>query len=152
MKTITANETEVLNDLIKINNDRIAGYEKAARETSPEDNDLRVLFDKMAAESRICVSELSRHTMERGEEPTTGTTLSGKIYRAWMDVKATFSGKDKKAILAACEYGEDAAQKAYESALEDRDEFSQEIVALVQQQQARLKQSHDKIKAMRDRA
>jgi len=33
MKTITANETEVLNDLIKINNDRIAGYEKAARET-----------------------------------------------------------------------------------------------------------------------
>lgn len=152
MKTITANETEVLNDLIKINNDRIAGYEKAARETSPEDNDLRVLFDKMAAESRICVSELSRHTIERGEEPTTGTTLSGKIYRAWMDVKATFSGKDKKAILAACEYGEDAAQKAYESALEDRDEFSQEIVALVQQQQARLKQSHDKIKAMRDRA
>ena len=34
---------EVLNDLIQINNDRIAGYEKAIKETKSEDEDLKVL-------------------------------------------------------------------------------------------------------------
>ena len=106
----------------------------------------------MGAESRNCVSELSRHTMERGEEPASGTTLSGKIYRTWMDVKATFSGKDRKALLAACEFGEDAAQKAYNTALDDQEDLSAEVVDLLREQQQRLRQSHDKIKALRDSA
>lgn len=33
-----------------------------------------------------------------------------------MYVKATFTGKDRKAILESCEYGEDQVQKAYEEA------------------------------------
>jgi len=41
---------EVLNDLIRINNDRIAGYEKAIRETKPEDEDLKILYATMIAE------------------------------------------------------------------------------------------------------
>jgi len=47
-----------------------------------------------------------------------GTTASGKIYRAWMDVKAVFTGHDRETILSNCEAGEDAAQRAYTSALE----------------------------------
>ena len=42
----------VLNDLIRINNDRIAGYEKAADEARDIDVDLRAVFSRMAEESR----------------------------------------------------------------------------------------------------
>jgi uncharacterized protein (TIGR02284 family) len=141
---------EVLNDLIQINNDRIEGYERAAKETHAADADLRTLFLSMASESRRYVSELSQHVTKRGEEPADGTTLSGKIYRTWMDVKATFSGKDRKAILASCEFGEDAAQKAYDEALKTDAELSTEVRQLIAEQKSTLKKSHDKIKKMRD--
>jgi uncharacterized protein (TIGR02284 family) len=141
---------EVLNDLIQINNDRIQGYEKASKETAAGDADLRALFDNMAAESRSYVNELTQHVAISGNEPADGTTVKGKIYRAWMDVKATFSGKDRKAILASCEYGEDAAQKAYDQALASDAELPTEIRQLIAGQKSSLRKSHDKIKQMRD--
>ena len=96
---------EILNDLIEINNDRIEGYERASRETESDDADLRALFNNMASESRRYVNELTSLVSQTGEETAKGTTVRGKIYRAWMDVKATFSGHDRKAILASCEFG-----------------------------------------------
>ena len=142
--------SEVLNDLIQINNDRIEGYEKASKETAPEDADLRTLFESMAAESRSYVTDLTKHVAISGNEPADGTTVKGKIYRAWMDVKATFSGKNRKAILASCEYGEDAAQKAYDEALATDAELPTEIRQLITDQKSSLRKSHDKIKRMRD--
>lgn len=151
MKTNEKN-VEVLNDLIKINNDRVAGYEKAAKQTEIIDADLRSIFTSMAAESRTYANELSRYVNQAGETPTDSTTVSGKIYRAWMDVKATFNGNDRKAILEACEYGEDAAQKAYKAALEsDSDNrLSADVRHVISEQKTKLKRSHDQIKAMRD--
>lgn len=141
---------EVLNDLIQINNDRIVGYEKAAKETAAEDADLRAIFESMAAESRSYVTDLTKHVAISGNEPADGTTVKGKIYRTWMDVKATFSGKDRKAILASCEYGEDAAQKAYDEALATDAELPTGIRQLITDQKSSLRKSHDKIKRMRD--
>jgi uncharacterized protein (TIGR02284 family) len=149
MKT-SEQTAEVLNDLIQINNDRIEGYEKASKETAPGDADLRALFDNMAAESRGYVNELTQKVSISGNEPADGTTVKGKIYRAWMDVKATFSGKDRKTILASCEYGEDAAQKAYEQALATDAELPTELRQLITDQKSNLRKSHNKIKAMRD--
>ena len=142
--------SEVLNDLIRINNDRVTGYERAAKEVSSEDADLKALFNRMADESRQYVNELIKYVARTGEEPASGTTVSGKIYRAWMDVKATFTGKNRKAILASCEYGEDAAQKAYDTALASDAEIPTEIRQVIMDQKISLKKSHDKIKAMRD--
>lgn len=148
MKSLNEKTAEVLNDLIQINNDRIRGYEKAAEETSVKDADLRSLFNEMIEESRLIVSELSSQVLRKGEELAEGTTMKGKIYRAWMDVKATFSGNNRKTILASCEYGEDAAQKAYAEALNE--DIPAEIRLLLTQQKSNLKRSHDKIKRMRD--
>ncbi len=43
METITES-AEILNDLVKINNDRIEGYEKAIANLNDEDQDLKSLF------------------------------------------------------------------------------------------------------------
>jgi uncharacterized protein (TIGR02284 family) len=150
MATLNEKTAEVLNDLVEINNDRVRGYERAVKETDAKDADLRALFESMAADSRGYASELSVHVIHKGEEPADGTTLRGKIYRAWMDVKATFTGKDRKAILASCEFGEDAAQRAYNEALKSDAELPPEIRQLIMDQKTSLKKSHDRIKAMRD--
>src|SRR6186997_1140060 len=78
--------SEVLNDLIQINNDRVEGYEKAANETDIKDVDLRSLFSEFASDSRRYANELAKYVVT---EPAVGTTVRGKIYRVWMDVKAT---------------------------------------------------------------
>ena len=139
----TMQNTEALNDLIEINNDRVAGYNKAAVQTS--DEDLRSLFAKLAAQSGQFAGELRQRVMAEGDEPEEGTTIRGKIYRAWMGVKATFSGKDRKSVLESCEFGEDAAQRAYESALEE-DDLSNDVRQLLEQQKATLREAHDKVK------
>ena len=143
--------SEVLNDLIRINNDRIEGYNRAEKECDDDDSDLQSVFRQMSAESRSYVTDLSKYVSASGENPTDSTTTSGKIYRVWMDVKATFTGKDRKAILASCEFGEDAAQKAYDSALSSDADFNTEVRQLIMDQKTSLKKSHDRIKSMRDR-
>ncbi len=143
--------SEVLNDLIRINNDRIEGYNRAEKECDDEDSDLQSVFRQMSAESRSYVTDLSKYVSASGENPTDSTTTSGKIYRVWMDVKATFTGKDRKAILASCEFGEDAAQKAYDSALSGDAYYNTEVRQLIMDQKTSLKKSHDRIKSMRDR-
>ncbi|HUR66257.1 MAG TPA: PA2169 family four-helix-bundle protein [Chitinophagaceae bacterium] len=141
--------TEVLNDLIRINHDRVEGYEKAASQTKEED--LRSIFQNMSDQSRQFAGELERVVRQEGADPADGTTNSGKIYRTWMDVKATFGGDDRKGILASCEFGEDAAQTAYRTALKD-DDLDAPVRTIIETQQTSLKDAHDKIKLMRDAA
>jgi uncharacterized protein (TIGR02284 family) len=142
----------ILNDLIQINNDRIIGYEKAIQELKDSDDDLKVLFSAMIDESRQARMALGTEVQALGGEMKSGTstTNSGKIYKAWMDVKAVFTGHDRKTVLNNCEFGEDAAQKAYDAALlsEDLPAYLREMVS---KQKHILKGSHDEIKALRDR-
>ena len=140
---------EVLNDLVKVNNDRIAGYERAINEAKDLDVDLKATFEGMIRESEQYKQELVSKVQECGGEVEEGTTTSGQIYRAWMDVKATFTGHDRESILASCEFGEDAAQKAYKEALES-DDLTMETRQLVTNQKPSLKASHDLIKRYRD--
>jgi uncharacterized protein (TIGR02284 family) len=149
METITEITTEILNDLIAINNDRIMGYEKATEELKGEDADLKALFTDMIAESHQCKMELATEVAASGVDIEEGSTASGKIYRAWLDIKAIFTGHDRKTVLANCEAGEDAAQKAYTTALRE-DELPAYIRTMISLQKEDLKLAHDKIKYLRD--
>lgn len=141
---------EVLNDLIKINNDRIAGYEKAIAELPAADVDLKALFSSLIEQSQMLKDELQQHISAWEDRVDDETTAAGKIYRAWMDVKQTFAVDDRKAVLESCEYGEDAAQKAYRQA-EEVAEISTAAKALISSQKTQLLASHDQIKQLRDR-
>lgn len=141
---------EVLNDLIEINTDRITGYEKASEETKDVDVDLQAIFNKMADESRQYKAELTQEVSRLGGEPAEGRTKLGSIFQVWMDVKATFTGHDRQSVLESCEFGEDAAQKAYRSALASDAEIDADTRQLISAQQVSLKSSHDIIKKHRD--
>jgi uncharacterized protein (TIGR02284 family) len=139
----------LLNDFLHINNDRIAGYEKAIRETKSEDEDLKILYATMIAESHRNKIALATEVQALGAEVEQGTTTSGKIYRAWMDVKAVFTGHNRQTILSNCEAGEDAAQAAYHDALE-HEALPAYIRELLVNQEEALRSNHDEIRALRD--
>jgi uncharacterized protein (TIGR02284 family) len=140
----------ILNDLIRINHDRVVGYEKAIDELKDTDADLKALFGRYINESRQYAHELTQEVSRLGGSPTDGTTNSGKIYRVWMDLKAAISGKDRKAILENCEFGEDAAQKAYDLALNSDVDLEPSLRDMVVRQKAVLKTGHDEVKRLRD--
>jgi len=140
----------VLNDLIRINNDRVAGYERATKEAKNLDVDLIKTFNEMADQSRRYVAQLVQEVTRLGGEAAHDTTVSGKVYRVWMDLKAAITGKDRETVLGNCEYGEDVAQRAYEAALESDAYMSTEIRQLITSQKSDLKTAHDLIKKYRD--
>ncbi|HSN60735.1 MAG TPA: PA2169 family four-helix-bundle protein [Ferruginibacter sp.] len=148
--TNNENLTETLNDLVRINNDRVTGYDKAADQAKDIDIDLQAIFAKMASESHGYIRELDEAIVNLGGQPSRDSTFSGKIYRTWMDVKNTFTGSDRTSILASCEFGEDAAQTAYNDALETDAEMDATTRQLIMDQKNSLKNSHDIIKKYRD--
>ncbi|MBK0378033.1 ferritin-like domain-containing protein [Mucilaginibacter segetis] len=141
---------EVLNDLIEINNDRIAGFNKAAKDLGEGDADLKAVFEKFANDSRENAKELSIAINRSGGDAETGVSASGTLHRAWLDVKATFTGADRKSILEECERGEDAIKKAYRDALSPDNGLSPYYSQLVVKQQQMINEGHDKIKMLRD--
>jgi uncharacterized protein (TIGR02284 family) len=140
---------EVLNDLVRINNDRITGYERAIRETKPEDEDLKIFYATMIAESHRNKIALANELQALGAEIEQGTSTSGKIYRAWVEVRAIFTGKSRHTILANCQAAEDSTQQAYQSALENNTIPAYIRELLVRQEEA-LRSNHDEIRALRD--
>lgn len=153
METMTKEKTEKivsqLNDLVEINNDRIQGYERAISET--DDEDLTYLFTNMAAHSRAYKSDLSREILSLGGEPTEGTKNSGKLFRAWMDIKAALTGKNRKEILGSCEFGEDAALDTYKTIIANEDNIlTEDILNLIKTQKQEIQLDHDRVKALRD--
>ncbi len=140
-----------LNSLITINNDRYEGYTTAAKES--KDMDLDKQFFESAGKSKMYAGKLSQYVRELGGEPSEGTTNSGKLYRIWMDVKAAIVAKDRAAILSSCEFGEDAALKAYEEVKENTDlQFPADYITTINSQEMEIRLDHDRIKAMRDAA
>ena len=141
----------VLNTLITINNDRIEGYETASKET--EEQDLKTMFAQFSKTSQKCKQELTNEVSKLGGTAAEGTLTIGKFFRVWMDVKAALTGKDRKAILNSCEYGEDQAKDTYEKALEnERENLSMEQQTMIKAQHTLLGADHDKVKSMRDLA
>lgn len=143
-------QISALNDLVKTNNDRITGYKKAILDT--DDASLKTVFESYTDQSSGYVNELNDYIHHLGGTPTDGTTLSGKVYHTWMDLKAAFGKPEMSSLLSDCEYGEDVARNSYEKALEDKELIweDDEVVTLLNNHLSGLKMAHDAVKALRD--
>lgn len=150
MENHNEHQIGVMNDLLKINLDRIEGYKRAINESHDHPR-LLPTFRDMEYQSERYVTELRARINLLGGEPVDHKTLPGKIYHVWMEVRTAFA-KTEKSVLDLCEFGEDAAQKAYEMALSADGEMDQMTRDMIVHQQSELKKSHDIIKSLRDAA
>lgn len=144
----TEKTIDVLNSLIEINNDRIYGYETASKEA--EETDLKMMFLHATETSIKCKEQLVAEVKRLGGKPTESTTTSGKIYRLWMDVKASVTGKDRKVILDSCVFGEDAAIETYKEALSKDEDLTSDQQMMIEEQLLLIKADRDKAKKMLD--
>lgn len=147
---------EILNDLVQINTDRTKGFENALKQLEEEGvqeelttSELKNLFLSYIDQSRQFRLQLAKEVEVLGGNIETDTSTGGKIHRAWIDLKTTFTGHSTHSILEECEFGEDAILKAYDSALEE-ERLPAYIRDILNDQLAELTDAHDEIKALRD--
>ena len=141
---------EVLKDLIEVNNARITGYEKAAKQSKELDADLYTIFLNMANDSRKYAADLTNEINTLGSNPVKDKKTKTRFYQFWLDIKDTFSGLDRQSILDSCEYGEDTVQKAYNAALATNAEIDSRTKTIITNQKNWLKTAHKLIKNYRD--
>lgn len=150
MSNISNEQTvEILNTLVQVHNDRIEGYETATNEV--EDTDLKTLFCKFMETSIKCKADLITHIRKLDGTPVEGTKLTFKFFKVWMEVKAAFSGNDRKMILDSCEYGEDMAVGVYKQVITDNlKNFTEDQKIMLKAQHLLIKSDHDTVKNLRD--
>jgi uncharacterized protein (TIGR02284 family) len=147
----TSKMIEILGDLILINNDRIEGYERALKEieNDPANADLVPMFLRFIDDSRRYKVELGTEIAALGGEMNAGTTIPGKLHRAWLSIKEAFTGHDRHSILEECEFGEDAIKRTYQEALNE-EVLAVYIREMLMEQEEELIEAHDEIKELRD--
>jgi uncharacterized protein (TIGR02284 family) len=144
---------EVLNDLIRINKDREAGYSKMSRDLTPAEHNLRSAFERKAQESRNNISQLEHVAEELNDQLPADDSEGinghekervGRIYRMWSEVKDFFTGKDRSSALKSCADGEEKAKVCYENALTEV-ELPRDIYSLIDAQKTSLDASQQEI-------
>src|SRR5437879_234733 len=100
------------------------------------------MFLRFIDDSRRYKVELGTEIAAFGKSMGTGTTIPGKLHRAWIKIKENFTGHDRHSILEECEFGEDAIKKAYEEALTD-EVLAAYIREMLMEQLIELREAHD---------
>src|SRR5882724_13426556 len=116
MKSKIAKAAEVLNKLLRINNDRAEYYKKASGKTG--ELNLKTIFTSIVVESEKNATALIHEITKSGRETVGSSTTTPKtFYLFWMVLKSIFTGTDTRSIINSCVASEDAAQTAYFEAI-----------------------------------
>ena len=98
-----------------------------------------------------CAGELQTEGVQLGDpDPEDSSSVSGSMHRAWINIKSAVTNRDRHAILAEAERGEDSAVAAYKDAMEK--ELPAPIKDIVMRQSTEVRAAHDKIRSLRDAA
>jgi uncharacterized protein (TIGR02284 family) len=140
------NTLDVLHELIETCRDGEDGYLHAAGLVS--DPGLKSYFKEQNLERARFVQELRQEAVELGEkQPDTSGSIAGTLHRTWFAAKVDV-GVGDQAILDSVEQGEDAAKKAYETALSSL--LPENLRSLIRRQAQHVFSAHDYARELRD--
>jgi uncharacterized protein (TIGR02284 family) len=146
------NTKNAFNDLILINNDRLKEYKLVLDEAHKRNNDLQEVFWTIIQQIERFNQQLTALVVANGYKAETDSSVSGKVHRAWLHFKFSFTDDNRKNILIACERCEDATKEAYSEVLYGDNEMNQTQRDIVSNQFQEQRSSHQTIKALRDKA
>ena len=138
-----------IKNLIEICHTGHQGYESAA--DNVKNTEYATLFSGFATQRHGFENELKQCLTMMGEEPGTSVTgwvedAAGALHRGWINIKSVVTGGSEDAILDECERGEEAAVKAYQTALETP--LQQDVAQIVRQQYHSIQEAYARIKGL----
>lgn len=136
----------ILNGLIETCKDGQEGFKQSAEGIT--DSEIKSAFYQFGQQRSQFAGELQGLVRELGGDPEKSGTVLGSLHRGWIDIKSILTGKDEAAILNEAERGEDVAKNNYQEALEKN--LPANIRSVIETQYYSVKESHDRVKIMRN--
>lgn len=138
-----------LNSLIETLKDGQEGFKQSAE--GVDDSQLKTTFDQLSLQRSKFAGELQNEVVKLGEpDPEDSSSAAGAMHRTWINIKSAVTSRDRHAILAEAERGEDSAVAAYKDAMQK--DLPAPIREIVSRQQTEVKAAHDKVRNLRDAA
>jgi uncharacterized protein (TIGR02284 family) len=142
-----ADEKDIVKNVVEILHDGHKGFWDLAEHI--EDSHAKAFFLKESQTRHEYALELESAVGLNKDQKDDSGTVAGAVHRFWGDLKGKLGGGDHT-LLETAEQGEDAAKEAYEKALQE-ESLSANIRHILQRQQIHIEESHNAVKALRDR-
>lgn len=139
----TSHDISTLNTLIATTIDSVEGYTEAAKDS--DSGRFGSIFTSRASERREVVSRLQQEVVRLGGRAEDDGTMLAGAHRMFLNLKASMTGHDDKAIVNEVEAGEDHIKAKFEDALGDR-QLSPEVRQLIEACYASVKAGHDEMR------
>lgn len=147
MRTIEKKAAEAtirsLNRLIEVCLDGELGYRTAAEHL--HDSKLATILGDYSARRAHFAKELRAEVERLGGTPAHSGRVAASLHRGWIALKSALSGGDAKAILAACQTGENAARASYEAVI-NWDFLLTEIRSMLETHLGAINDSHESLR------
>ncbi len=144
---MTIDETiQHLNQLTETCKDGELGYRTASEHV--RNTELETIFAGYAKQRGEFARQLQAEVVRLGGQSTDSSTLTGAMFRGWMNLKSSLTGGDGAAIIAACETGEENAVGAYE--LVASLDISGQTRSLIENQRHKIKEAHARILRLKE--
>jgi len=135
-----------LNKLIEVCLDGELGYRTAAEHIN--DAKLQIILSNLAIRRAQFAEELRAEVERLGGNPVESGSMSASLHRGWIALKSAIFGGSPKAILSACETGEDTARASYEAIAHC--DFSRPTRSLVKSQWGEVEQARERMRQIQD--
>ncbi|GAB7552122.1 PA2169 family four-helix-bundle protein [Novosphingobium sp. 11B] len=139
----TSHDISTLNTLIATTIDSVEGYTEAAKDS--DSGRFGSIFTSRASERREVASRLQQEVVRLGGRAEDDGTMLAGAHRMFLNLKASMTGHDDKAIVNEVEAGEDHIKAKFEDALGDR-QLSPEVRQLIEACYASVKAGHDEMR------
>ncbi len=137
-----------LRELAQLNIDSRDGFDYAAERIDDDAPAVAAKFREWSDQRASFAEQLDGLLRGAGEEAQEDGSWAATAHRTWMNIRDMLSEKpDIYAVVAEAERGEDVIKEAYETAGR---ELSGNVLGLVNEQYAMIKQAHDAVRDLRD--
>ena len=147
MSTYTEEIGNKLNDLLEKTYDAEKGFKKASKNV--DNPSLKNYFRNKAQERYNFGHELKTELRSFNQDIDKGGSLTGKVHRTWMDVKALFSADNEESMLEEAIRGEKAAVSEYEEVINETS-LPLSTKSILQSQKNIISEGLTKINALED--
>ena len=136
------NGLTVLTTLTDTLADSVNGYRDAAQNV--ESDQFRQMFTSLADERSQVLSDLQAESVRMGGSAARDGSTLGNLHQRWVDLKASISGRDDKAVINEVERGEDYLKAKFETALET-ESLDGNLRAIIERAYGSVRQGHDRV-------
>jgi uncharacterized protein (TIGR02284 family) len=138
---------EILNDLLLINRDCSASYQRII-ENSRQNKGMDPVLKTLVNIGRDCLLELRRQVDTTFGDPADAVEMKGEIYRTWQQRTGGGSPAMDNDIFDFCERRLNELENAYSRAIQYGSEFSEQVLEMLNMHVQRVRDSFAVVRQM----